>query len=254
MQSSSLGKRKTTPTKQSSRKKKKPPTKDTEHGGQSNKDDEGNDQDDDLEPQGDKDAEGEKDQVVEGSKEKDVEEEPEEIDNEDIIPQSVTKPGGSEFVDSLTLNKDSLPPMIPLCRCLVNERVRELRKDLSLLKKVFEDEGYIMMKGMFVLSVNLPNGTTRDVDDDITKTWDKNWHLVNKEFEDELLANEQWSILRGKMFYVWEGNHRTASWLESIREVARNDKKKHVRVLAQFIVPTLQDEMKLIAALQRLNM
>ncbi|MCO5566770.1 hypothetical protein L7F22_020450 [Adiantum nelumboides] len=174
-------------------------------------------------------------------------------DMDDLIPKSIIKPHGSEFIDSMSLNHGSLPPLIPLCRCLVNERVRVLRKDLSLLKKVFEEEGYLMMKGMFVLSVNLPDGTTKDVDDDIIKTWDKNWQLVNKEFEDEISSREEWSMLRGKMFYVWQGNHRIASWIESIKEMYRNDKKKHVRVMAQFIVPNQQEEMRLIAALQRIN-
>lgn len=173
---------------------------------------------------------------------------------EEVIPQAIIRPQGSEFIDSLALNKGCIPPMIPLCRCLINERVRELRRDLSLLKKVFEEEGYLKMKGMFILSINLPDGSTRDVDEDITKTWDKHWHVVNKEFEDELENNDQWSMLKGKMFHVWEGNHRAASWMESIREVSRNDKKKHVRILAQFIVPTQQEELRLIAALQRLNM
>ncbi|MCO5547439.1 hypothetical protein L7F22_000888 [Adiantum nelumboides] len=187
-------------------------------------------------------------QQVDGSSDRD------DKDMDDLIPQSIIKPHGLEFIDSMSLNHGSLPPLIPLCRCLVNERVRVLRrKDLSLLKKVFEEEGYLMMKGMFVLSVNLPDGTTKDVDDDIIKTWDKNWQLVNKEFEDEISSREEWSMLRGKMFYVWEGNHRTASWIESIKEMYRNDTKKHVRVMAQFIVPNQQEEMRLIAALQRIN-
>ena len=78
--------------------------------------------------------------------------------------------------------------------------------------------------------------------------------MVNKEFEDELENNNQWSMLKGKIFFVWEVNHRAASWMESVREVSHNDKKKHVRVLAQFIVPTQQEELRLIGALQRLNM
>ncbi|MCO5572195.1 hypothetical protein L7F22_025946 [Adiantum nelumboides] len=186
-------------------------------------------------------------QQVDGSSDRD------DKDMDDLILQSIIKPHGSEFIDSMSLNHGSLPPLIPLCRCLVNERMRVLQKDLSLLKKVFEEEGYLMMKGMFVLSVNLPDGTTKDVDDDIIKTWDKNWQLVNKEFEDEISSREEWSMLRGKMFYVWEGNHRTASWIESIKEMYRNDKKKHVRVMAQFIVPNQEEEMRLIAALQRIN-
>ncbi|MCO5572083.1 hypothetical protein L7F22_025834 [Adiantum nelumboides] len=137
-------------------------------------------------------------QQVDGSSDRD------DKDMDDLILQSIIKSHGSEFIDSVSLNHGSLPPLIPLCRCLVNERVRVLRKDLSLLKKVFEEEGYLMMKGMFVLSVNLPDGTTKDVDDDIIKTWDKNWQLVNKEFEDEISSREEWSMLRGKMFIMNE--------------------------------------------------
>ncbi|KAI5059633.1 hypothetical protein GOP47_0025952, partial [Adiantum capillus-veneris] len=175
--------------------------------------------------QGDKEATND-DKDVDGGM-KDNEKVTDDKEVEEVIPQAIIRTQGSKFIDSLTLNKGCIPPMIPLCRCLINERVRELRRYLSLLKKVFEEEGYLKMKGMFILSINLPDGSSRDVNEDITKTWDKYWHMVNKEFEDELENNDQWSMLKGKMFFVWEGNHRAASWMESISEVSRNDKKKH---------------------------
>ncbi|MCO5574056.1 hypothetical protein L7F22_027833 [Adiantum nelumboides] len=174
-------------------------------------------------------------------------------DTNDVIPKSINKPQGLEFLESITMNKGMMPPLIPLCRCVVNEKVRELRRDLSLLKRVLEDDGYFVMKGSFILSISMPDGTTKDVDDNIMKTWDKNWCLVNKEFEEELKTDAKWSVLSNKMFFVWEGNHRTAAWMQCIKEIYQNNKKMHIRVQGQFMIPNQQDEMKLIAALQRLN-
>ncbi|MCO5554820.1 hypothetical protein L7F22_008355 [Adiantum nelumboides] len=125
-------------------------------------------------------------------------------DTDDVIPKSINKPQGSEFLESITMNKGMMPPLIPLCRCVVNEKVRELRWDLSLLKRVLEDDGYFVMKGSFILSIAMPDGTTKDVDDNIMKTWDKNWCLVNKEFEEELKTDAKWSILSNKMFLMNE--------------------------------------------------
>ena len=104
-----------------------------------------------------------------------------------------------------------MPPLIPLCRCVVNENVRELRWDLSLLKRVLEDEGYLQMKGSFILSTAMPDETTKDVDENIIKMFNKNWCFVNKEFEKELKTNDKWSVLSNKMFFVLEGNHHTAT-------------------------------------------
>lgn len=184
--------------------------------------------------------------------EKDLEIKDEEI--EDVIPLSVSQPQGSEFLESIAMNKGYIPPLVPLCRLVINERVRELRNDLSLLKRILEDDGYFVMKGSFILSTNMPDGTTKDVDETIKKSWDKHWNLVNKEFEEELCRDKRWSMLQNKMFFVWEGNHRTASWMECIRERFQNNKKMHIRVQAQFIVPSEREELKLIATLQRLNM
>ncbi|MCO5587611.1 hypothetical protein L7F22_041560 [Adiantum nelumboides] len=174
-------------------------------------------------------------------------------DIDDVIPKSINKPQGSEFLESITMNKGMMPPLIPLCRCVVNEKVRELRRDLSLLKRVLEDDGYFVMKESFILSIAKPDGTTKDVDDNIMKTWDKNWCLVNKEFEEELKTDAKWSVLSNKMFFVWEGNHHTAAWMQCINEIYQNNKKMHIRVQGQLAIPNQQDEMKLIAALQRFN-
>ena len=53
----------------------------------------------------------------------------------------ITKPQSLEFLEIITMNKGMMSLLISLCCCVVNERVRELRVDLSLLKKVLEDHG-----------------------------------------------------------------------------------------------------------------
>lgn len=173
---------------------------------------------------------------------------------DELIPQAISKADGSDFLSRLALNPGILAPRIPLCRCRINERVRELRHDLSRLKSVLEKEGYMAMKGSLILSTNLPDGSTLDVDETITNTWDRHWQAINAEFEEELESKEEWSMLRGKMFFVWEGNHRTAAWMECINESFANNKGKHIRVQAEFIVPNEKDEQLLVATLQRINL
>ena len=56
------------------------------------------------------------------------------------------------------------------------------------------------------------------------------------------------------MFFVWEGNHKTAAWIECIRESFSNNKEKRIKVQAEFIIPNEGDEQVLVATLQRVNL
>jgi len=38
--------------------------------------------------------------------------------------------------------------------------------------------------------------------------WDNHWKVVNASFEEMLNANENLQKFNGRMFYVWDGNHR----------------------------------------------
>lgn len=177
-----------------------------------------------------------------------------EEDQDEIIPSSIEKPLGGDILEALAVHKGRAAPGIPLCRCLLNTRVRKLRTDLTTLKRAFDKENYVWTKGLFILSTTLPDGSSQDVTVEIKSKWDKHWITVNDEFEKEIEGDETWSFLSNKMFYVWEGNHRTASWMESIKEIWSNNKQCHIRVHAQFISPQPKDELKLIAALQRFNL
>ncbi|MCO5564165.1 hypothetical protein L7F22_017821 [Adiantum nelumboides] len=97
------------------------------------------------------------------------------------------------------------------------------------------------------------DGSSQDVTDETRSKWD-HWLAINEEFKKEIEGDETWSFLSNKMFYVWEGNNRTASWMESIKEMWSNNKQRHIRVHAQFFSPQSKDELNLIAALQRFNL
>ncbi len=138
--------------------------------------------------------------------------------------------------------------------CVVVLLTQDLRPNLSDLKRAFIHEGYVPIKGTFILSLQLCDGTTKTVDAEIMSTWDKHWLAINEEFEAEIKGDSIWSCLSGKMFYVWRGDHRAASWMEVIKEVWSRDKERHVRIRAEFINPEPKHEVKLLAALQRFNL
>ncbi|KAI5076211.1 hypothetical protein GOP47_0008276 [Adiantum capillus-veneris] len=112
------------------------------------------------------------------------------------VPAIIDKPLGSNILKALTIHRGKAVPEVPLCRCLINTRVRELRLDLLDLKRSFIHEGYVPIKG----------------------------------------------------------NHRTASWMEVVKEVWSRDKERHVRIRAEFIDPEPKHEVKLLASLQRFNL
>lgn len=49
--------------------------------------------------------------------------------------------------------------------------------------------------------------TTLEFDD-----WDDHWRASNKEFELMLPKDEVLQTFCGKMFFVWEGNHKVFEW------------------------------------------
>jgi len=54
---------------------------------------------------------------------------------------------------------------------------------------------------------------TMDITKEEIAKWSLHWQHVNEEFEKELMANDNLAQLRGKMFYVWDGNHRVLAWM-----------------------------------------
>lgn len=179
-------------------------------------------------------------------------------DSDDDFDQEIPVVISNEHSEDLLkkLAKFPLFPsiMVPLCRLQINTRVRPLRQEKEELKTAFHNEGYVKEKGMFILSITLCDGSFVLVDDTLREQWGDRWQHVNEEFEMELATHPELSELSEKMFFVWEGNHRTAAWMEVIHEELWNDPSKHIRVMATFIEPDPKSEMQLVATLQRLNL
>jgi hypothetical protein len=66
------------------------------------------------------------------------------------------------------------------------------------------------MDGNGVLYVALENNEdkTMDVIPDIMASWSNNWIKANVEFEKELNNDDDLRVFLGKMFMVWNRNHR----------------------------------------------
>ena len=58
---------------------------------------------------------------------------------------------------------------------------------------------------------------------------------VDQEFESEIKGKKSLSFLSNKMFYAWEGNHRTVAWMELISEKYSQAKSWHIRVVQSLI-------------------
>jgi hypothetical protein len=88
------------------------------------------------------------------------------------------------------------------------------------------------MEGIRVFNVELENneGKTMDVTPNITASWSDNWVQANAEFEKELNSDDDLRVSFGKMFMVWNGNHRLQAWLPIINNEQRDDPSWHFLV------------------------
>lgn len=91
------------------------------------------------------------------------------------------------------------------------------------------------------------------VSEDIEMKWDGIWQEVNMQFEEELQKKQELQVFFGKMFFVWEGNHRTVAWMQAIKESYERNRGKHCRVLCTVIDPTKVSKIALLSSLQRMN-
>lgn len=160
--------------------------------------------------------------------------------------------GGDVLAKCRVLDVSRCPP-IPLCRMFPYPRVRGLRSDTSLLKIALEGETYCPEKGIFIVSVVSPSGVTIPVTSEMRASWDAHWQTTDREFESELRSKKSLSFLSNKMFYVWEGNHRTVAWMELITEKYKDNKEWHLRVFSTVVDPTRLSEVSLLAGFLRMN-
>ena len=113
---------------------------------------------------------------------------------------------------------------IPLCRMIALPVVRPFFKnDVINLAAHFVACGYMEGNGVFYVALENNEGKTVDVTDSIIEFWSENWVRANDAFEKILQADEDFKVFSGKMFMVWDGNHRLEAWLPIINRNHTHD-------------------------------
>jgi hypothetical protein len=126
---------------------------------------------------------------------------------------------------------------IPLCRMIVMDEVRPVGKmDVQRLESEFIT-GY--RDGDRVLYISPYNNfeKTMDLTEEEIARWSPHWQSVNDKFEKELMADDDLAQLRGKMFYVWDGNHRVSAWMRHITNCHSQEFDWHYRVQCIILDP-----------------
>ena len=116
---------------------------------------------------------------------------------------------------------------IPLCRMRNMQVVREaLDSDVEKLVGDFCN-GYVAGEAAFYVSLKDDNGYEHPVGEELRNSWGPIWNAVNDDFDKELAKNDFSSQWVGKMFYVWDGNHKTLTWMKCINDMHPDKKSWH---------------------------
>ena len=141
---------------------------------------------------------------------------------------------------------------IPLCRMISLPIVRcSLQSDVRELASHFV-QGYWEGRGVFYVSLEDKDGKMVDVTPATKESWSANWVLANDRFEEQLNADDDLKVFSGKMFMVWDGNHRLQAWLPIINREHAHDLDWHYAV--ESIVLVIKGEVaSAIATLHHVN-
>ena len=120
--------------------------------------------------------------------------------------------------------------LIPLCCFHILSLVQPIIEgDVQRLENEFVN-GY--REGDRVLYVSPYNNFDRslDISNAIKDSWSDLWKVANKCFEEHLAQDEDLAPLSGKMFFVYEGNHRFTAWWRHINKYHGSDVDWHLSV------------------------
>lgn len=142
---------------------------------------------------------------------------------------------------------------IPLCRMKPLAAVRtHLRNDVMALGSHFISTGYMDGHGVFYVALQDDEGRIHDVTTEDRRQWSPLWQKANDVFEEELKKEDCWQQFSGKMFHVWDGNHRLAAWMPIINRDHGNDPIWHYAV--ESIVLEVEGQVgPLLTALHQVN-
>jgi hypothetical protein len=103
-------------------------------------------------------------------------------------------------------NKKSTYPFVEWLVSLLF--VHFLKNDVLNLASHFVSCGYLEGNDVFYMFLEDNEGRTKAVTDEVIATWSESWISVNAEFEHLLQSDADLQVFSGKMFMVWDGNHR----------------------------------------------
>ena len=119
---------------------------------------------------------------------------------------------------------------IPLCRLQCLPLVRPISEvDVSRLQNEFVMGYRDGDRAMYVSPYNNLDEVLH-VSEDIRASWSLLWQEANDEFDSILQNDSDLSHLVGKMFFVWEGNHRLTAWFRHINKHHSMYKDWHISV------------------------
>jgi hypothetical protein len=127
-----------------------------------------------------------------------------------------------------------------------------LKNDVMNLAAHFIGCGYMEGNGVFYVGLENNEEKTMDVTDNIIDSWSENWVRANDAFEKILQADEDLKVFSGKMFMVWDGNHRLQAWLPIINRDHTYDPAWHY-VVKSIILDVNGDIVTMLAALYEVN-
>jgi hypothetical protein len=172
-----------------------------------------------------------------------------EIQTQDVLqtsscPSTLTNVVDSELqhqtqhkVDSINvINNVRFQPLkkfrllISLCRMISMAKVRLVGEmGIQHLELEFM-KGYRDGDRVMYISMYNNEELSSDVTEEVKADWSPCWERANQSFEDELQVDSDLKQFSGKMFYVWEGNHRLAAWLRHINNHHAEDPELHISV------------------------
>lgn len=150
--------------------------------------------------------------------------------NEDEL-RELLKVNSNKCIEHMRiLPKESSRFHIPLCRMIYMPLVRPtLDSDIKRLEAEFA-HGYRAGASVFYVSICNERGEERSLTLEDTMGWNEHWRNENSLFEARLQNSPHLKHLKGKMFFVCDGNHRLKAWTGFIARIHFDDRDWHISV------------------------
>jgi hypothetical protein len=119
---------------------------------------------------------------------------------------------------------------IPLCRLVVMPMVRPtLQCDLVKLEQEFV-HGYREGACVFYVSLTNEQGVGEHVSSTHRSEWGPIWEAESDKFDEFLDSQDSLRFMKGKMFFICDGNHRRIAWMNRISRLYSNVPSWHYSV------------------------